>query len=326
METAMYDNYDFESHYQDVEGQRMHYVDVGRGETILMLHGNPTWSYLYRHIIHGLSDDYRCVAPDHLGFGLSDKPAGLDLSMRAHIRRLDAFVSALDLRDITVMVQDWGGIIGLGWAARHKDRIKRLVIMNTTGFVPEPRQVGRMRPLPWGLGLLWLFKLPVLGELFVQGMNGFARYLIPFANHDTGRLSPEVMRGYLEVYPTWASRRAHLQSVRQVPMTPLSPTWSLLQETDALLSGWDVRTQLIWGMRDPVFVPWFLHGFERRLPNHAPSLTLPDAGHFLQDDTPGPIIERTRAFMREGRAQTGRGKPAPSPPPRRPSNQAAGVH
>lgn len=295
----IYDQYDFADHYQEVDGHRMHYVDEGKGETILMLHGNPTWSYLYRHIIHGLRDDYRCVAPDHIGFGMSDKPPGVDLSMRAHAARIDKFVTALDLRDVTLMVQDWGGIIGLAWAVAHKDRIRRLVIMNTTGFVPDPMQVGRMRPPPWGLALLWALKIPGLGEVFVQGMNGFARYLIPFANHDTSRLSPEVMRGYLDVYPDWASRRAHLASVRQVPMTPLSPTWGLLQEIDRGLTGWEVPTQLIWGMRDPVFVPWFLEGFERRLPNHAPSLRLPDAGHFLQDDTPEPIVACTRAFLKK---------------------------
>lgn len=296
----MYDHYEFESHYQMVAGHRMHYVDEGQGPTVLMLHGNPTWSYLYRHIILGLMDSYRCVAPDHLGFGLSDKPKGIDLSMRSHIARLDEFVTALDLRDITLMVQDWGGIIGLGWAVKHKDRVRRLVIMNTTGFVPDPKKVRAMRPAPWGLALLWMFKIPGLGELFVQGINGFARYLIPFANHQTSRLTTDVMAGYLDVYPTWSSRRAHLASVRQVPMTSRSPTWKLLQEIDRELTGWLVPTQLIWGMRDPVFVPWFLREFERRLPNHAPSLQIPNAGHFLQDDAPEPIIERTREFLAVG--------------------------
>jgi len=321
----MHDGYDFAPHTQAVAGHSMHYIDEGEGETLLMLHGNPTWSYLYRHFIHDLRRDYRCVAPDHLGFGLSDKPDGLDLSMRAHINRLEEFVERMDLRDITVVVQDWGGIIGLGWAVRNKHRIKRMVIMNTTGFVPDPSQIRNMRPPPWGLALLWILKLPGVGELFVQGMNGFVRVLIPFATHHKERLTPEVMAGYLAPYPTWSSRRAHLESVRQVPMTPRSPTWKLLQEIDAELTGWEVPTQLIWGMRDPVFVPWFLKQFEARLPNHAPSVHIHDASHFLQDDTPEPIIAAIRRFVqpardsadeggREGRRQTQGSRPSAAAP------------
>ncbi|MFW5925304.1 MAG: alpha/beta fold hydrolase [Myxococcota bacterium] len=293
-----YDAYPFQSRFVTVDGQRMHYVDEGSGETILLLHGNPTWSYLYRHIIGDLAKDYRCVAPDHLGFGFSDKPRRGDYSMRAHIMRLDAFVSKLGLRDVTLVAQDWGGVIGLGWAARHKDLIKRLVPMNTTGFVPRDRRgMAGVRPLPWGLLGLWSLKLPVLGEVFVQGLNGFARVLLPAGIHHRERLTPHAMEGYLDPYATWSSRRAHLASVRQVPLLRSHPTWRLLQETGAELDGWTVPTQLIWGMKDPVFVPWFLEEFERRLPNHAPSVRIEDASHFLQDDRPDRISETIRQFM-----------------------------
>jgi len=295
----MYDAYDFTSHIAMVDGHRMHYVDEGQGETVLLLHGNPTWSYLYRHQIQGLRDKYRCVAPDHLGFGFSEKPRHADLSMRAHIMRLDLFVSKLGLKDITLVVQDWGGIIGLSWAARHKELIKRLVILNTTGFLPDSAReiLKNARPLPWGMALLWPLKIPVLGEVFVQGLNGFAGFLLPFATHHKERLNKERMAGYLEPYPTWHSRRAHLASVRQIPAFPSHPTWQLLRETGEELTGWTVPTQLIWGMKDPVFVPWFLEEFERRLPNHAPSLRIPDASHFLQDDTPDVITDKIREFL-----------------------------
>lgn len=297
-----YDAYPFQSRFVTVDGQRMHYVDEGSGETILLLHGNPTWSYLYRHIIGDLAKDYRCVAPDHLGFGFSDKPRRGDYSMRAHIMRLDAFVSKLGLRDVTVVAQDWGGVIGLGWAARHKDLVKRLVPMNTTGFVPSDRRgLAGVRPLPWGLLGLWSLKIPVFGEVFVQGLNGFARVLLPAGIHHRERLTPGVMEGYLDPYATWSSRRAHLASVRQVPLLRSHPTWRLLQETGAELEGWTVPTQLIWGMKDPVFVPWFLEEFERRLPNHAPSVRIEDASHFLQDDRPDLISETIRQFMRATR-------------------------
>jgi cis-3-alkyl-4-acyloxetan-2-one decarboxylase len=291
-------DYPFASRFVNVCGHRIHYVDEGQGETVLLLHGNPTWSYLYRHVINGLSDRYRCVAPDHLGFGWSDKPKDADLSMRAHAMRLEAFVQTLGLRDVTLVVQDWGGVIGLSWAARHKALIKRLVVLNTAGFVPDsPRTLARLRPVPWGFPLLWSLRIPLFGELFVQGLAGFVRALVPLGIHHRERLTRDVMRGYLAPYPTWASRRAHLASVRQVPMRPSDPAWQLLNETGAELDGWTVPTQLVWGMKDPVFVPWFLEEFERRLPNHAETIRIPDASHFLQDDRPDLIVDAIRSFM-----------------------------
>ncbi len=295
---TIYPDYGFSSKFVELDAHRIHYVDEGTGETILMVHGNPTWSYLYRHFINGLRNSFRCIAPDHLGFGYSEKPKWADYSMRAHIMRLDSFVNKLDLRDITLVVQDWGGIIGLSWATRHKDRIKRLVVMNTAAFLPRrPADLLRMRPLPWGFPLLWSLKLPVFGELFVQGLNGFAKYMVPLGTNHRERLTPDVMGGYLDPYPTWNSRKAHLESVRQVPILPSHPTWQLLQETGEEIRGWEVPTQIIWGMKDPVFVPWFMDEFERRLPNHAPTLRIGDASHFLQDDTPQVIIGRIREFM-----------------------------
>jgi cis-3-alkyl-4-acyloxetan-2-one decarboxylase len=290
-------DFDFASQYTEVAGHRMHYLDEGQGETLLLLHGNPTWSYLYRHIIGALRSEFRCVAPDHLGFGYSDKPADADYSMRAHVMRLESFVQTMGLKDITLVVQDWGGVIGLSWAVRHKALVKRLVVLNTAGFVPEsPRQLARLKPVPWGFPLLWSLRLPLFGELFVQGLNGFVKYLLPVGTHHKERLSPEVMRGYLDPYPTWSSRRAHLASVRQVPMRPKDPAWQLLRETGAELEGWTVPTQIVWGMRDPVFVPWFLEEFERRLPNHLPSVRIDDASHFLQDDRPAPIVDAIRTL------------------------------
>lgn len=291
-------DYAYTARYADVCGYSLHYVDVGQGEPILFLHGNPTWSYLYRHMIKGLADKYRCIALDHLGFGFSDKPKDADYSMRAHAMRLEAFVQALGLKDITLVVQDWGGVIGLSWAARNKSLIKRLVVMNTAGFVPEsPLELAKLKPLPWGFPLLWSLRTPVLGELFVQGLAGFVKVLVPVGIHHRERLTREVMRGYMEPYPTWSSRRAHLESVRQVPMRPSDAAWQLLRETGAELDGWTVPTQIIWGMKDPVFVPWFLDQFEKRLPNHAPTVRIEDASHFLQDDRPDLIVPVIRSFM-----------------------------
>jgi len=212
--------------------------------------------------------------------------------------RLEAFVQALDLRDVTLVVQDWGGVIGLSWAVRNKAHVKRLVVLNTAGFVPEtPRELAAIRPLPWGFPLLWSLRLPVLGEVFVQGLAGFVKYLLPLGTHHRERLTSDVMASYLAPYPTWASRRAQLASVRQVPMRSRDSAWQLLRETGAELDGWTVPTQIVWGMRDPVFVPWFLEEFERRLPNHAPTVRIEDASHFVQDDRPDLVTKAIRSFV-----------------------------
>lgn len=287
--------YPFESRFVVIDGQRIHYVDEGAGETLLFLHGNPTWSYLYRHQIADLRRDHRCVALDHLGFGFSDKPRRGDYSMRAHIMRLGSFVDRLGLGDVTLVVQDWGGVIGLGWAVRHKARVKRLVIMNTAAFAPRGvRELAGIRPLPRGLLLLWPLKLPGVGELVVQGLNGFVRWLIPAGVHHREALA---LDGYLAPSSTWASRRAHLASVRQIPLGPAHPTRRLLLEIGWELDGWTVPTQLVWGMRDPVFVPWFLDEFERRLPNHAPSVRIDDASHFVPDDAAARVTAAIRTFV-----------------------------
>ena len=291
-------DYPFESRFLTVDGHRMHYVDEGPrdGEVLLLLHGNPTWSYLYRHQINDLKADYRCIAPDHLGFGLSDKPKKADYSMRAQIMRLDHFIAKLGLNHITLIVQDWGGIIGLSWGARHKRLVKRLVIMNTAGFVfdkarPKP-------PIPRGMLQLFLLKLPGIGELFVQGLNGFVRYLLPRGIVNRERLSPAALAGYSAPYPDWPARRAQLASVRQIPIFRSHPTWQLLYETGEELVGWNVPVQLIWGMQDTVFTADFLNEFERRLPHHAPSVRIPDAGHYLQDDRPECVTQALRQFLR----------------------------
>jgi len=292
---SIYPSYNYESKFVEIGGHRLHYVDEGEGDVLLMLHGNPTWSYLYRHLIKDLRSRYRCIALDHLGFGFSDKPIRADQSIRAHIMRLDAFIERLALKKITLVVQDWGGVIGLNWAAFHKRLIERLVIMNTTAFVPF--QSGR--PISRGLLQLLPLKIPILGELFVQGMNGMVRRLLPLALQHRKGLGEDVLHAYADPYPTFSSRRAQLALVRQIPIRKRHPTYQLLMETAQELCGWGVPTQLIWGMRDPVFTPHFLSEFERLLPNHRPSLCIEDAGHFLQEDRPDLIVNEIQEFLAE---------------------------
>ncbi|MBI9074065.1 MAG: alpha/beta fold hydrolase [Desulfatibacillum sp.] len=294
------DDFPVEFQTMEIEGNRMNYVDEGKGEVLLMLHGNPAWSYLYRHFIKDLKKDYRCIALDHLGYGLSDKPHFEDYSMEAHIRRLGVFIDKMGLKNITLICQDWGGIIGLSYAARNKELFSRLIPMNTTGFLPKsPGEFARCIGA-WAFPYLWSYKVPVLGKKMAMDWNIFLRAGMHLGIYNSKRqLHPKAINGYLYPFQMVRDRTAIMKSVRQVPMGPLDKTWWLLRDTGKALEGWDVRTQVIWGMKDPVFVPWFMEKFETLLPNHAPSMKIPTAGHFLQDDEPEIIIKAIRGFLSE---------------------------
>ncbi len=281
-----------------VEGLSMNYVDEGTGPVLLMLHGNPTWSFLYRHLIHDLRSDFRCVAPDLIGYGLSDKPPDADYSMEAHARRLAGFIQKLGLSDITLVGQDWGGIIGLACAARHKERFSGLVPMNTTGFLPRSRSGFRALAGARAVPYLWLYKTPWLGKKMAVDWNLFLRFAMTLGIHNRGRqLTEKALAGYLYPFQRPRDRAAILASVRQVPMAPFTAVWRMLWRTEKALSGWDVPARCIWGTRDPVFVPWFVQRFEELLPNHMESLLIPTASHFLQDDEPGIVTRGIREFM-----------------------------
>ena len=294
---------DFPVEFKKIEIERtlINYVDEGEGEVILMLHGNPTWSYLYRHFIKDLKKDYRCIALDFLGYGLSDKPPNSDYSMTAHVRRLGKFIEAMNLNNITLICQDWGGIIGLSYAARNKDRFKRLIPMNTTGFLPE--RIGEFLKClsnAWAFPYLWSFRIPWLGKKLAMDWNIFLKVAMNFGIFNRKRqMHEKAWLGYKYPFQLVGDRIAIMKSVRQVSSLPGGPLWKMLRETGNLLKNWDIRTQLIWGTKDKVFIPWFIDKFEEILPNHAKTLRIPTASHFLQDDEPEIIVKRIREFMTE---------------------------
>ena len=305
------DNFSLNCKTVEIEGDLMNYVDEGEGEVILMLHGNPTWSFLYRHFITGLKGKYRCIALDHLGYGLSDKPPRADYTMDAHVRRLGKFIEKLGLKDITLVCQDWGGIIGLSYAARNKEKFKRLVPMNTTGFLPgKASEFLRCLSGAWAFPYLWSFKIPWLGKKMAMDWNIFLKVAMRFGVYNSKRqIHKKAWLGYQYPYQRVVDRIAILKSVRQVSSLPGGPLWKLLRGTEELLKGWDIRTQIIWGTKDKVFVPWFIDKFEELLPNHAPSLRIPTASHFLQDDEPDIIINKISEFLSEGDKGKSKGKP-----------------
>ena len=160
------DIYPFKENYFILkEGYKYHYLDEGKGEAILMLHGNPSWSFLFRNLIIGLRHNYRVIAPDHIGFGLSDKPYDYPYRLETHIDNLDDFIEYLKLEKFSLLVHDWGGPIGFGYAERHPEKIKNIIISNTAAFTFD-----------WIPFRLKIARLPFLGRFLIEKLNLFAKF------------------------------------------------------------------------------------------------------------------------------------------------------
>lgn len=278
--------YPFESRFLDLGGVRYHYVDEGRGDPLLMLHGNPTWSFYYRNLILGMRGHYRVVAPDHIGCGLSDKPQAYDYTLERHMANLGALIQHLQLKKITLVMHDWGGPIGMGYAARHPDNVKRFVLFNTAAF--------RASGMPLRLRLC---RIPGVGALAIRGLNLFARVAILIACHHRRRMTPAVRAGYLAPYNSYANRIAHLRFVQDIPMNPKHPTYGALRAIEEGLAQFKHHPMLIiWGGRDPVFTDRFLETWKERFPG-AWVKRIEDAGHYVVEDAHERIVPWLREFL-----------------------------
>ncbi|MFZ5478531.1 MAG: alpha/beta fold hydrolase [Myxococcota bacterium] len=259
--------YPFASHFLGPQ----HYVDEGEGSPVLCVHGNPTWSFMWREVVLALRGSHRVVAPDHVGCGLSEKPPGWTYRLRDHIDNLERLVLHLDLRDVTLVVHDWGGAIGMGLAGRHPDRVARIAVLNTAAFPSRhiPLRIAACR-------------VPGFGALAIRGLNGFAGAAVHMAT-ERG-LDPDVKAGYLAPYDSWANRIATLRFVQDIPMSDDHPSMATLKEVEAGLARLADRPMLIaWGERDWCFTPTFRAEWERRFPR-ARVVKFEDAGHYVVED------------------------------------------
>jgi len=272
--------YPFQSRFVEIEGNQIHYVDEGRGPTLLLLHGNPTWSFLYRHIIIRLSRRFRCVAVDYPGFGLSSARPGYSFKPREHSTVVERLVQALDLGEIGLMVQDWGGPIGLGFAGRHPDRIHALVICNTWAW---PAQ---------GTGRLEQFSKIVgspIGRFLILNFNAFVNLIVP--SGVSRRLSSAEMRAYRGPFPTPASRLPTAIFPREILHSR-----EYLSEVESSLARLSHKpTLILWGDRDSSFRDTERERFELLFPNHRMRI-LKGAKHFVQEDAPEQICEELFTF------------------------------
>ncbi len=266
----------------------MHYVDEGQGETLLMVHGNPTWSFAWRNLIKDFSADYRVIAIDHIGCGFSDKPPDYPYILAQHIANLRKFVTELELEKVTLFGHDWGGAIGLGTVVQMPDRFARINLSNTAAF--------RSKQIPARIAVC---RVPLFGRFGVQGMNLFSRAALSMAVEKPERMTAAVKAGYLAPYHNWQSRVAVMRFVQDIPLNPRHPSYRTLVEVeDGLATLTDKPMLLTWGENDWCFTPAFREEFKRRFPD-AQSIRFEDAGHYIFEDAHERMIPAIREFLQQ---------------------------
>ncbi len=280
----------FDGRTRVVGGHRMHYLDLGDGPPLVMVHGNPSWSFYYRHAVAAFRDRYRVVVPDHIGCGRSDKPSDTDYEYRLR-RRIDDLEELLDGlgvdSELTLVVHDWGGMIGFGYAARHPDRIARLVVMNTAAF-HLPAGIPFMAPLKLARG--------PFGAVLVRGFNAFA---VGATRLCVTRIAmpPAVRAGYLAPYDSWRNRIAVHRFVQDIPLVPGDPSYETVTRVqEALPQFVDTPMLICWGHRDFVFDTRFLAEWRQRFPG-AQVVDFPDCGHYVLEDATDEVIAAMTAFF-----------------------------
>ena len=270
----------------DVDGGQMHVLDEGPrdGEVLLCVHGNPTWSFYWRSIVKQFSNTHRVVVPDHMGCGLSDRPQDWSYRLADHVSNLERVVNALDLKRVTLIVHDWGGAIGFGWAARNPERVARLVVTNTAAF--------RSQAIPLSIASC---RIPGFGALAVRGGNAFARVATWRAT--AKGLSSTAKAGLLAPYDSWANRIATLRFVEDIPLNPSHPSYDALLQTEQGIDQFtETPTLMCWGDDDFCFTPDFRKEWEERLPS-AEVHAWEDVGHYVMEDAPDRVEGLLRAFL-----------------------------
>ncbi|PLX95316.1 MAG: alpha/beta hydrolase [Desulfuromonas sp.] len=285
------DGYPFTSNYFDRDGLRLHYLDEGSGAPVVMLHGNPSWSFYYRNLAQELAKDHRVIVPDHIGCGLSDKPDDdrYAYTLQSRVDDLTALLEHLGIeRDITLVVHDWGGMIGMSWAVEHIPQVKRLVVLNTGAF-PLPNG----KKLPLGLAIC---RDSPLSSLLVRGFNAFA-VAASYVGCKRNPLSPKLRAAYTSPYDSWENRIATQRFVQDIPLHAGDRAWKRVNRTaDNLHKLASLPMLICWGMLDFVFDEKFLAEWEKRFPA-AEVHRFADCGHYILEDAANEIIPQVRDFL-----------------------------
>ncbi len=272
-------------------GIRQHYLDEGEGDPMVMVHGNPTWSFYYRNLVQQFSDRYRVIVPDHVGCGLSDKPqlGDYDYTLSQRVDDLERLLDHAAVKGrVTLFVHDWGGMIGMTWAARNPEKVKRIIIFNTGAFpLPETK------PMPWSLRFC---RAGGFGSFLVRQLNGF---VLAGAGWCATRrpLPPNVRAAYLAPYDSWKNRVAILRFVQDIPLSPTDEGYDIVVDTrDKLEQFRNTPTLVCWGGRDFVFDDHFYNEWKWRMPN-AEFNYFDDAGHYVLEDAAEDVAPLVEDFL-----------------------------
>ena len=287
---VVFPGYDFSSHFVEINTLRMHYLDEGQGEVVVMLHGNPNWSYYYRNLVRALRDRYRCLVPDHIGCGLSDKPGDdrYEYSLAQRVADLETWLDHCGAKDnLTLVVHDWGGMIGMAFETRYPERIRRLVVLNTGAF-----HLPKTKSVPWQLKLA---RSP-LGPLLVRGWNAFSRGAVKSCV--TRQPMPrDVADAYCAPYNSWANRIAVHRFVQDIPLFPGDRGYDLITSVEDRLDRLKSIPMFIgWGDRDFVFDSHFLQQWLDRFPA-AELHRYPDCGHYILEDAAAELVPLISQFL-----------------------------
>lgn len=275
--------YPFTNNYLKIGDSSLHYIDEGEGDPVLMVHGNPTWSFYYRELAKELKAGNRVVVPDHIGCGLSDKPENYEYTLENRINDLEKLVMFLDLKNITLIVHDWGGAIGFGLATRRPELIKRIVILNTAAFTSDR--------MPFRIGLC---KNKVFGSFLVRGLNGFAWPASFMASKRP--LSKEVKRAYLAPYSDYQKRIAVSEFVKDIPMSPKHRSFKTLEAIEKKLPSLDCPKLILWGGKDFCFNDSFFTRWKEIYPESFHKY-YPKAGHYILEDEKEDVISKIKEFI-----------------------------
>lgn len=269
------------------EGHRLHYVDTGSGFPVVMVHGNPTWSFMYRDLIRQLeSHGHRCIALDNLGCGLSEKPQNWEYCLKNHVANLTQLIETdLKLEKFDLVVHDWGGAIGMGYAIAHPERIRKIILMNTAAYtMPEcPRRIA-------------LARMPYLGAFLVRGLNLFVRAALRMA--PAKKMPRAVQEGFAAPYDNWDNRVAVQRFVQDIPMKPSHKTWNVLKNIENNLHLLkDKQIMLCWGEKDFCFGMEYFNKWKTIFPD-ALGISYPDCAHYLLEDNPDQIVPMILRFLK----------------------------
>lgn len=283
----VYPEYPFPSSFIEIGQHRMHYLDVGHGPVVVMVHGNPTWSYYFRNLIASISQFCRVIAMDHIGCGLSDKVQDFHYyTLQQHRENLEVLLSSLDITSFSLVVHDWGGAIGMGLATRYPERIEKIVVLNTAAF--------RSKRIPWRIRIC---RLPILGPFLVRAFNGFA---LPATFMAVKRpMRKEIAKAYLAPYNNWRNRIAIAAFVRDIPLSAGDRSYDELTRIEnglPLLRDAGIPMLILWGGGDFCFDRHFYEEWLRRFPA-AKHVYYGDGGHYLLEDKPVETGEQIASFL-----------------------------